>query len=83
MRRRCEYKIRLHPEIHHAFKLLCDRAGYIKMNEAVELIMLKCIEDGTLPIRPKGDRESELIRKVELYKKLLTIRRKLKWNTSA
>lgn len=41
---RRQYKIRLHPEIHAAFKLLCDQAGYKRLNEAVEWIMLKCIE---------------------------------------
>jgi len=83
MRRRRQYLFRLHPEVHAAFKLLCDRAGYKRLNEAIERIMLKCIEDGNLPIQPKGDRESELIRKVELYKKLLAIKRKLGWSTSA
>lgn len=53
------------------------------MNEAVERIMLKCIEDGALPIPPRGDRESELIRKIQLHEKIVAIRRKLGWSASA
>ena len=77
MRRR--YLIRLYPEIHAAFKLLCDQAGYKRLNIAVERMMMKCIEDGALPIPPQGSREIELIRTIELHKKILKLREKLGW----
>jgi len=75
---RRQYQIRLYPEIDAAFKLLCDKAGYKRLNEAVERIMLKCIEDGTLSIPPRGSRELELVRKVDVLHKLTEIRRRLK-----
>jgi len=71
------YGIRLHPEIYIAFKLLCDRAGYRRMNEAVEWIMLKHIKEGCLPIPPKGNRIPEAIRRIHLLKEIDQIRRKL------
>lgn len=76
---RRQYQIRLYPEIYQAFKLLCDQAGYRRLNEAVERIMLKCIEERSLGIPPKGSREMELIRKVELLKKTLELRKRLGW----
>jgi len=71
------YGIRLHPEIYHAFKLLCDRSGYKRLNIAVERIMLKCVEDGVLSIPPVGSKEIELIRRAVLLKKTLELRRNL------
>jgi len=79
---RRDYSISIYPEIYHAFKLLCDRSGYKRLNEAVEGIMLKCIEEGVLPIPPKGTKEFNLIRRVELLKKVLELRRKLGWKRS-
>jgi len=77
MRKTHIYGIRLHPEIYVAFKLLCDRTGYKRLNEAVEWIMLRCIEEGRLPIHPKGDRVTEAIRRVHLLKAVTDIRKKL------
>jgi len=72
------FTICLHPEIQMAFKLLCDRAGYTRMNEAIEWMMLQAIEAGNLPIPPRGSRELELVRKVDLLHKVTEIRRRLK-----
>ena len=44
--RRKVFGIRLNPDAHCAFKLLCDASGYGKVNEAIEKIMVKCIEQG-------------------------------------
>jgi len=80
---RRQYSIYLYSEIHAAFKLLCDQGGYKRMSEAVERIMLKCIEQRSLGIPPKGSREIELIRRVELLKKTLELRRRLGWKKSS
>jgi len=80
---RRQYSVYLYPEIHVAFKLLCDQAGYKRLSEAVERIMPKCIEERPLGITPKGSREMELIRRVELLKKTLELRRRLGWKKSS
>lgn len=79
---RREYTISIHPEVYQAFKLLCDRSGYKRLNLAVERMMLKCIDDGVLPIPPQGSKETELIRRVDLLKKRLQLRRILGWKSS-
>jgi len=81
LRFRRQYLVRLCPEIHAAFKFLCDRAGYKRMNIAIERIMLKCIEDGALPIPPQGSHEVELIRRFELLEKRKKLRKILGWKT--
>jgi len=45
--------------------------------------MLKRIEEGTLPIPPRGSMEVELIRRVQLLEKTLELRRRLGWKKSA
>jgi len=45
--------------------------------------MPKCIEERPLGITPKGSREMELIRRVELLKKTLELRRRLGWKKSS
>jgi len=37
-----------------AFKLLCGASSYEKVNEAVEKIMIRCIEAESLGLEPKG-----------------------------
>jgi len=48
------YSMELYHEIHAAFRLLCDQSGYKRLNEAVEKIMVKCVEAQSLGLEPKG-----------------------------
>jgi len=62
----------LNPEVHRAFKLLCDASSYKKMSEAVEKIMIKCIEAESLGLEPKGyDKMASRLARWELIKRKL------------
>jgi len=64
--------IRLNPEVYRAFKLLCDASGYMEVNEAVEKIMIKCIESESLGLEPKGyDRVASRLFQLEKIKRKL------------
>jgi len=77
--RRKKYTIDLHPAIHMAFKLLCDKAGYKRLNEAVELLMLKCIEKGSLELPPLTDRMARLEMRIKRVQGIDKIRKALGW----
>lgn len=76
---RHHYSIELYPEIHAAFKLLCDASGYKKMNEALERLMLKCIGENSLGLPSRGDMTMQLMWKVELLDKRQKLAEKLGW----
>jgi len=66
------FTIWISPEVHHAFKLLCDASGYRKMSEALEKIMIKCIESESLGIEPKGfDKMASRLAQLGLIKRRL------------
>jgi len=70
--RRKVFGIRLNPDVYHAFKLLCDASGYREVNEAVEKIMIKCIESESLGLEPKGyDKMASRLAQWELIKRKL------------
>lgn len=69
-----------YPEIYAAFKLLCDASGYKEINEALERLMLKCVEDNSLGLPPRGDADMQLMWKVELLDKRQRLAEKLGWN---
>lgn len=72
LRFRREYQIRLCPEIHAAFKLLCGASGHKKVNEAVEKIMIRCIEAESLGLERKGpDRKASRLFQLEAIKRRL------------
>jgi len=72
--RRKTFGIRLKPDVYRAFKLLCDASGYRKVNEAIEKIMVKCVEAESLGLEPKGGYDRMASRLFELEK----IKRKLR-----
>jgi len=70
--KRKPFNILLNPEVYYAFKLLCDASGYRKVNEAVEKIMIKCIESESLRLEPKGyDKMASRLAQWELIKRKL------------
>ena len=69
-----------YPEIYAAFKLLCDASGYRKLNEVLEPLMLKCIEENSLGLPPRGDSITQLMWKVELLDKRQKLAEKLGWH---
>jgi len=77
---RKKYTIPIYPAIYSAFKLLCDRAGYKRLNQAVELLMLKCIKEGSLglPPAPSG-RIERLETRIKLIQECDRIRETLGW----
>jgi len=77
---RKEYAISIYPEIHAAFKLLCDQADYKRLSEAVELLMLKCVKEGSLglPLPPTG-RMGKLEMRIKLIAECDRIRKILGW----
>lgn len=69
------FGIRLGPDVYCAFKLLCDASGYKRVNEAVEKIMIKCIEAQSLGLEPKGsDRMASRLFQLEAVKRKLRTR---------
>jgi len=73
------HSIYCYPEIWAAFKLLCDASGYRKVSEALERLMLKCIEANSLGLPPRGDSTMQLLWKVELLDKRQKLAEKLGW----
>jgi len=62
-----------------AFKRVCDASGCRRLNEAVEGLMLKCIDAGSLGLLPTGDRYAWLICRANILKKMAELRKKLGW----
>ena len=78
---RKDYSISIYPEIYVAFKLLCDRSGYKRLNEAVEGLMLKCIKNGSLGLPPICSRMERLEMRIKLIEERDMIKKDLGWKS--
>jgi len=78
---RKDYSISIYPEIYQAFKLLSDRSGYKRLNEAVEGLMLKCIRNGSLGLPPISSRMERLEMRIKLIEERDRIKKALGWGS--
>jgi len=75
------YLINIYREIYQAFKLLCDRSGYKRLNEAVEGLMLKCIRNGSLGLPQICSRMERLEMRIKLIEERDMIKKALGWRS--